>query len=1566
MKKILCALVMLFVFSSCLLAQTVAQVMNERSGCPALTNLVVDHIAGTSALLTWTAGASAVDAQYYVEYAVQGTTAWSQEVTNTNRLLMAGLQPQTSYDVRVFMQCQDGYSDTVRASFNTECLAGGSFTVGNGTEFESNLPSNAYWNFSYSQQLFSASEMNGANTLESISFDCVIAYSGARNLSIYLMHTSQTNPTTWLSAQDAQLVYSGIVNFVSGWNTLTFNTPFEYNGVDNLAVVIVDQTGSYSSTNYFNAHETSNLTLYFTSDTESPSVTSLPSAVNSVNHRLNTRFGASCNNTVTCVAPNVIVADVSSEAITLEWAPGVDEYMWNIDYRALTETNWTSVGPGAYSPLTIEHLMPMTTYEIRIASDCGNEMVSAPVLLEVTTACQGIDVLPFTENFDGLSNSEQIPMCWTSGTSQAFVTPVVHYLANSAPYSMNFDANASNYAYLALPRLSDDIDVSNLTITFNAMRLTEINPDFVVGVMSNPGDISTFTPIAQAYPATAGPWELMEVNTFSYTGSARYLAFRSNCYMFIDDITVSESPSCYHVSNVTVDNITATTADLQWTIGAHESAWDVAYGLHGTIDPDAASYVTVTDAPAAALTGLVPDTYYDVYVRSNCGSQQSEWEMLSFWSGCEMLSTLPYSQNFDMVSEPAHGYASTNNLPNCWNYLNAGSMNDQFPIVVESPDDAASGTNCIYFATMNGGGYGEQYAILPEVNTQSISMNGLALSLDAKATAYGDLQLVAGVMTDPTMAATFVPVDTILITGTNYQTYTMDFVSYFGAGSYVAIMAPAAQTNEGYVDNVVLNYHTDCARPTSLQLTNLNTSDIRLNWTVADPSQNSWEVEYGPRNFNVGTGEGSPVMVYGDPETTLLSLDDGIYDFYVRSACDNGEWSNWYGPVTGCANAYVMTQNASDALTSCSRLIVDNGGLSGHYAANSNDILVVYPDQTGMVTNITGTFNLEGYADVLSIYDGVGITGELLWESSAAQSNTGTVDVTSTTGPLTLHFVSNGYTCYDGFELMVNCVDAPLCVRPANLSVSNVSNNAVTLGWTAYGQETEWVIEYGEAGFATGLGAQITVAANTYTIQNLAPNTAYDFYVRALCSNVDTSDYSVAVTAATTQVLAQTPFFTDFDNAQENAMWTLVNGDQTNKWYIGQPAGCTDNVLFVSNNGTDAEYDFDATSVVWAYRDIQFSSSAPEFELSFNWKAEGESSYGISYDYVNVFLADPMDVQAGILDESSMLELSGRLNRQSSWQHFTTVIDGSVAGQTKRLYFVWKNDNRYGNNPSAMIDSVQIREQTCVSPRNLVVTAVTDQTATLFFQSPANSGQWQYVCYYTPFNPDDLTPTSINDTNFTISNLWPQTMYYVYVRANCSSTEHSHWTGPLTFMTDTAAYVPTCDVPGYVMASNVTHNSALITWTPVGMEESWNIQYKEASASSWSSSMYTTSPGYTLTNLTESTTYQVRVQAVCDESLTSDWTDITAFTTTPDGVNGYVLDAAISVYPNPTTGEFTIYNAQSNIRDVNVFDVYGKMLNAMAVNNATAKVDLGLYAEGVYFVRVTTDNGVVTKRVVKK
>ena len=118
------------------------------------------------------------------------------------------------------------------------------------------------------------------------------------------------------------------------------------------------------------------------------------------------------------------------------------------------------------------------------------------------------------------------------------------------------------------------------------------------------------------------------------------------------------------------------------------------------------------------------------------------------------------------------------------------------------------------------------------------------------------------------------------------------------------------------------------------------------------------------------------------------------------------------------------------------------------------------------------------------------------------------------------------------------------------------------------------------------------------------------------------------------------------------------------------------------------------------------------------------------------------------------------------------------------------------------------------------------------------------------------------------------------------------------------------------------------------------------------------------TGLTPETQYDIQVVANCADGVTSDPSN-TVNPTTTVGINDYV-EANVTVAPNPTTGVVKVSSSKFQVSGVDVYDVYGKLLNTMTVNDGTVEVDLGQYAAGVYFLRVSTDNGVVTKRVVKK
>ena len=54
------------------------------------------------------------------------------------------------------------------------------------------------------------------------------------------------------------------------------------------------------------------------------------------------------------------------------------------------------------------------------------------------------------------------------------------------------------------------------------------------------------------------------------------------------------------------------------------------------------------------------------------------------------------------------------------------------------------------------------------------------------------------------------------------------------------------------------------------------------------------------------------------------------------------------------------------------------------------------------------------------------------------------------------------------------------------------------------------------------------------------------------------------------------------------------------------------------------------------------------------------------------------------------------------------------------------------------------------------------------------------------------------------------------------------------------------------------------------------------------------------------------------------------------------------------------------MNNVQVYDVYGKMLKTVNVNANTVELDVRELASGMYFVRISTEKGVVTKNFVKK
>ena len=125
--------------------------------------------------------------------------------------------------------------------------------IGESTTTNTYLPSYSYYNYTLSQQIYTAEEIGTAGTINSIAF----YNEGGERTRTYDLYLSMTNKssfssnTDWITMAESNKVFSGSVTMTANtWTFIVFDTPFEYDGTSNLVVVTDDNSGRYDGTPY--------------------------------------------------------------------------------------------------------------------------------------------------------------------------------------------------------------------------------------------------------------------------------------------------------------------------------------------------------------------------------------------------------------------------------------------------------------------------------------------------------------------------------------------------------------------------------------------------------------------------------------------------------------------------------------------------------------------------------------------------------------------------------------------------------------------------------------------------------------------------------------------------------------------------------------------------------------------------------------------------------------------------------------------------------------------------------------------------------------------------------------------------------------------------------------------------------------------------------------------------------------------------------------------------------------------------------------------------------------------
>lgn len=132
-------------------------------------------------------------------------------------------------------------------------------------------------------------------------------------------------------------------------------------------------------------------------------------------------------------------------------------------------------------------------------------------------------------------------------------------------------------------------------------------------------------------------------------------------YWILDNVLV-EAVTCIPITDLAIDNTGTTSFDLSWTINGTETMWDLEYGAPGFIPgtgTELGSESVITNP--YTLNGLNPGMPYDVYIRANCGSEESYWTLVSGATDCAPITSFPWSEDFESMTDLGYGY-----FQNCW------------------------------------------------------------------------------------------------------------------------------------------------------------------------------------------------------------------------------------------------------------------------------------------------------------------------------------------------------------------------------------------------------------------------------------------------------------------------------------------------------------------------------------------------------------------------------------------------------------------------------------------------------------------------------------------------------------------------------------------------------------------------------------------------------------------------------------------------------------------------------------------------------------------------------------
>ena len=559
-------------------------------------------------------------------------------------------------------------------------------------------------------------------------------------------------------------------------------------------------------------------------------------------------------------------------------------------------------------------------------------------------------------------------------------------------------------------------------------------------------------------------------------------------------------PSCLSPSNLSVSNVTDTSADLSWTDNSGGSAsyiveWREAGSAGWNSDTTAAGVTNYT------LTGLTASTQYEWQLTADCGGGDTS---LTISGNNFYTSGTCGTYTVSLIDSYGDGWnGGTLDIYKNGNILLSGLTldNGTGPEDYQIPVDI---NDILSFDYTPGSWSSENQYIVYDSNGVEIANEGDGGSEPGD---IGDPTIPSGLVACPTCPP---PTDLTVVSVT---TDTADLSWTDNTSGSATYIIEYSEVGTGTWNSV-----TTAAGANTYTLTGLSPH-----------TGYQWKLK-----ADCGGGDTSAYVIGDDFFTNCAVVDTFPYDYGFEDTTSNLEanwdvscWSaNPENTVGAGTTSGPFRWNPNDGDTPSS-----STGPSGAHTGNQ----YAYAEASGAAPGdeaelISPTFDFSSLANGVEMsffyymygsdmgelhvdtYNGTTWTNDV-WTISGEQQ-------TSDADPWLQAFVhfpndvtqirfrairGNGYTSDIAVD-DISLYETPSCAMPENLNVSNITTDSADLSWTDNnGGTSAYIIEYRESGTATWNSVTTAIGATSYTLTGLNSATSYEWQLTADCGGGSTS-----------------------------------------------------------------------------------------------------------------------------------------------------------------------------------------------------------------------------------------------------------------------------------------------------------------------------------------------------------------------------------------------------------------------------------------------------------------------------